>query len=130
MSAAFGVEAGRHGLLAPPVHGASPLVEELSKERGASGCVCFGVAAALASAFRRQLEAADERKVARIVAEAAEQESSSVAPGAAAGDDWERMRGFPLHTRRVNGTMRGTDPFSEVIRRDEQPQRVRQRREG
>jgi len=38
--------------------------------------------------------------------------------GGGAGGDGERLRGVPILTRGTRGTMRGSDPLAELLRRE------------
>jgi hypothetical protein len=59
----------------------------------------------LPRAFRRQLQALDSEKVARIVAEAVETEPSSAAGATAAGDS-ARLRELPAVSKETAGSGR------------------------
>jgi hypothetical protein len=71
----------------------------------------------LPRAFRRQLEADDRAKVARIVREVGEEDVAGVAGGTAGGDE-RRLRGIPAVGRGCAGAIRGTNPVAELLRRE------------
>ena len=65
---------------------------------------------------RRQRERqAWARQVAELEAEPAPPE---LVRASAAGGDGERLRGVPILTRGTRGTMRGSDPLAELLRRE------------
>ena len=45
--------------------------------------------------------------------------------GVSSGDDWERLRGLPVVSRGVGGTLPGTQPERELMRRESQRRRKR-----
>ena len=55
----------------------------------------------------------------------AQAEKVATSPGwkMPAGDDLERLRGLPAIGRNVRGSIRGTDPLSETIKRAERRRR-------
>ena len=72
----------------------------------------------LPRAFRRQLQALDSAKVARIVAEAGEPEEPASAAGATAAGDERRLRGVPAVGRGVAGAIPGTNPLGALLARE------------
>jgi len=71
----------------------------------------------LPGAFRRQLEAEDREKVARIVREFVRLEVDSVA-GATAGGARRVSGAFQPWARGCSGAIRGTSPIAELLRRE------------
>src|SRR6478735_349276 len=67
----------------------------------------------LPRALRRQRQAADEAKVARILREVGDEEPASVAGAAAPGD---RLRGIPAIGRGCSGAIRGSRTGESVFR--------------
>jgi len=63
--------------------------------------------------LRRQRQAADEAKVARILREVGDEEPASVAGAAAPGD---RLRGIPAIGRGCSGAIRGSRTGESVFR--------------
>ena len=68
--------------------------------------------------LRPHLREPAKRKQAPAEAQA---EEVATSPGwkVPAGDDLERLRGLPAIGRNVRGSIRGTDPLSETIKRAE-----------
>jgi hypothetical protein len=67
-------------------------------------------------AKRRRLQADSERQLARIALEVGQdvpQQPSSTAAG-----DPRRLRGIPALARGVGGTLAGSDPYLETIRKE------------
>lgn len=57
----------------------------------------------------------DERKIARIILEAEAADEAPRLVKGADGHNWQRMRGVPLISKGVRGTMPGTDPLAALI---------------
>ena len=70
----------------------------------------------LPRAYRRQLEAQDERKIDRILVEVGETQQPASAAGATAAGDWQRLRGLPAIGRGCSGAIRGTRPGDGLFR--------------
>jgi hypothetical protein len=68
----------------------------------------------LPRAYRRHLQAEDERKLERILAEVVDEEPSSAA-GATSGGDSRRLRGIPAVGRGCSSTITGTDPLRALL---------------
>ena len=68
----------------------------------------------LPRAYRRQLQAQDEAKVARIVKEVGDEPPSSSAGATAAGDS-RRLRGIPAVGRGCAGAIRGSNPVGALL---------------
>ena len=69
--------------------------------------------------FYRFQQAADERKLARVLLESGDESAPPrSAPGATAAGDPSRLRGIPAIGRGVSGTARGTSPLGELLRRE------------
>ena len=66
-------------------------------------------------AFRRQQQALDMEKVARITAEPVEPSSSA---GATAGGDGRRLRGIPAVARGTSGAVFGPDPLRALLAKE------------
>ena len=67
--------------------------------------------------YRSRLEAEDSRKVARIIAAAADTAPTSVAGATAAGDAM-RLRGLPALSRHTSGAIPGTNPLSALLAKE------------
>jgi hypothetical protein len=71
----------------------------------------------LPRAYRRQLQAEDLQKVARIVAEIDEAAIQSAA-GATSGGDEARLRGLPAIGRNVAGAIPGANPLRALLAKE------------
>lgn len=63
------------------------------------------------------LDAHNARQLVRIARETGETLETRPVGGAMAGGDAQAMRGVPLQAKGVGGTARGTDPLTELLRR-------------
>ena len=75
--------------------------------------------------FYRFQQAADERKLARVLLESGGEATPAATNGrpltrSADGHEWQRRRGLPLLGRGVGGTAPGTSPLGELLRRENQ----------
>jgi hypothetical protein len=76
--------------------------------------------------YRRQEELEDERKLAQILLESGGSLDEVAGPklvNGADGHHWARMRGLPLISKGVRGTMTGTDPLGALLAKERQRQR-------
>ncbi len=69
----------------------------------------------LPRAYRRQLQADDDAKLARILRELGDDVPASAA-GATAGGDWQRLRGIPAIRPGVAGAIRNARPGDGLFR--------------
>jgi hypothetical protein len=72
--------------------------------------------------LRSELDSIARQQLAKIALETAEQ--PPVTPGAAAGGDPGRLRGLPAIAKGVTGTMPGSDPLGETLRRERDRERT------
>jgi hypothetical protein len=76
----------------------------------------------LPRAYRRQLQAEDQAKLERILAEVVDEEPSSAAGATAAGDS-RRLRGIPAVGRGCSSTITGTDPLQALLAKESRRRR-------
>jgi len=72
----------------------------------------------LPRAFRRQLMAADEAKLERILAEVGPLPPPEQTAGATAPGDSRSLRGIPAHARGTSGAIAGTDPLRALLAKE------------
>ena len=72
----------------------------------------------LPRAFRRQLQALDSEKGARIVREAGDEPEITSSAGATAPGDERRLRGIPAVSRHTSGAVFGSDPVRALLAKE------------